>query len=87
MPAPIIGIGLGIQFENWGYEHIEHVRNVQSAMESLSRHTPSLLVIDADWPDTQESFRLIQRLRAGSKTIPVIFISKHNQTPDWKDGH
>jgi hypothetical protein len=39
MPAPIIGIGLQVQFDNWGFEQTEHIIDVERAMESVSRHT------------------------------------------------
>jgi hypothetical protein len=49
MPAPIIGIGLQVQFDNWGFKQIELVPNVEKAMDSITRYTPTLLVMDADW--------------------------------------
>jgi CheY-like chemotaxis protein len=86
MPAPIIGIGLHSQFEQWGFKQIEYVMNVESAIESVSRQAPSLLIMDADWPDTENSYTLIQLLRREGKNIPVIFMSKiDGQTIEWKE--
>jgi CheY-like chemotaxis protein len=86
MPAPIIGIGLQVQFDNWGFKQIEHVMDVEKAMDSVTRYIPALLVMDADWLNREESLRLIQLLRRESKRIPVIFISNYNeQTLGWEE--
>jgi DNA-binding response OmpR family regulator len=86
MPAPIIGIGLQVQFDTWGFEQIEHVIDVEKGMESVRRHSPSLLILDADRSNTEKSFFLIQLLRRESKRIPVIFISNYNeQTLGWEE--
>lgn len=78
MPAAIIGIGLQVQFQSWSFEQIEQVATVEKAMESVERHTPSLLVLDADWIDTEQTFRLIQQVRRNSQSIPVIFLSEQD---------
>jgi two-component SAPR family response regulator len=79
MPAPIIGIGLHVQFDNWGFKQIEHVMDVEMAMDSVTRYTPALLVMDADWLNREESFRLIQLVRKECESIPIIFISKYDE--------
>jgi DNA-binding response OmpR family regulator len=78
-------MGLHVQFDTWGFEQIEQVEEVGKAIESVERHTPSLLVLDADWPNTEQTFRLIQLVRRNSKNIPVIFLSKHDgETLGWE---
>jgi CheY-like chemotaxis protein len=84
MPALIIGKGLQVQFESWGFKQIELVLDIEKAMESLRRHTPALLVLDADWPNTDQTFTLIQQVRRNNTNIPVIFLSKHEgETLGW----
>ena len=84
MPAPIIGVGLQVQFDNWGFKQIELILDVEGAMESVRRHTPTLLVLDADWPNTEQTFTLIQQVRRNNTNIPVIFLSKHDgKTLGW----
>jgi DNA-binding NtrC family response regulator len=86
MPAPIIGIGLQVQFDNWGFKQIEHVMDVEKAMDSVTRYIPALLVMDADWLNREESLRLIQLVRRESESIPVILISKYDgQALVWKE--
>ncbi len=85
MPSHIIGKGLQIQFDNWGFKQIELVLDIEKAMESVRRHTPTLLVLDADWPNTQLTFTLIQQVRRNNTNIPVIFLSKHEgETLGWQ---
>jgi hypothetical protein len=62
MPSLIIGKGLQVQFDNWGFKQIELVLDIEKAMESVRRHTPALLVLDADWPNTLQTFTLIQQV-------------------------
>ncbi len=84
MPSLIIGKGLQVQFDNWGFEQSELVLDIEKAMESVRRHTPILLVLDANWPDTEQTFTLIQQVRRNNTNIPVIFLSKHDeQTLGW----
>jgi CheY-like chemotaxis protein len=84
MPSLIIGKGLQVQFDNWGFKQIELVLDIEKAMESVRRHTPALLVLDADWPNTLQTFTLIQQVRRNNTNIPVIFLSKHDEeTLGW----
>jgi DNA-binding response OmpR family regulator len=84
MPGLILGKGLQVQFNDWGFEQIELVLAIEKAMESVRRHTPTLLVLDADWPDTEQTFTLIQQVRRNNTTIPVIFLSMHEgETLGW----
>jgi DNA-binding response OmpR family regulator len=84
MPAPIIGIGLQVQFYNWGFTQVDLVLDIEKAMESVQSHTPTLLVLDAGWPNTEQTFTLIQQVRRNNTNIPVIFLSKHDeQTLGW----
>ena len=84
MPALIIGEGLQVQFDYWGFKQIELALTIEKAMESLRRHAPTLLVLDADWPNTEQTFRLIQQVRRNNTNIPVIFLSKHDgETLGW----
>jgi DNA-binding response OmpR family regulator len=86
VPAPIISSGLSVQFLGWGFEQIEYVRDLKSAIDIVNNHPPALLVLDPDSPDTQLSFSLIQQVRKNRINIPVIFISRHAiQSLAWQD--
>jgi DNA-binding response OmpR family regulator len=84
--GPILGIGLQVQFYNWGFKQIELVDEVEKAMESVQSHTPTLLVLDAGWPNPEQTFALLQQVRRNNTNIPVIFISKHDgKTLGWEE--
>ena len=71
-PAPILGGGLKVRFERWGFALAELVISLPQALESVGRQPPSLVLIDGELPE--DCLVAAQQLQAGGGLVPLLLL-------------
>lgn len=76
---PLISHSIGYALRQEGYEVVV-AANGQLALEQLSRHSPSLVVLDVGLPDIS-GVEVCRRIRRQS-TVPIMFLTAHQDEVD-----
>jgi hypothetical protein len=88
--APILELGLKLQFESWHFTHIEFVSSFAQTLESAYKQPTALLLLGTDIKDIKTGlncFALAQMLQTATLSIPILFLDKTMREPPqppWK---
>ncbi|MFE4175496.1 response regulator transcription factor [Streptomyces sp. NPDC056909] len=56
--------------------------DVPQALDSLSRHTPDVIVLDVGLPGSGDGFDVLQLIRSRGVTVPVLFLTSRDAIED-----
>lgn len=77
MTAPIIALGLKIQFESWEFTPIELISTCHQALLSAKKQVPCLVILDTQLKESEiDCFVLAQVLQIADHPVPIIFMDK-----------
>jgi two-component system OmpR family response regulator len=64
-----------------GFE-VQLAGDVPQALDSLSRHTPDVIVLDVGLPGGGDGFDVLQLIRSRGITVPVLFLTSRDAVED-----
>ncbi len=80
LTSPLLGLGLKVQFESWGFPLVELVDNAMQALASVKQQLPALIILDTTIQEAElDCFGLARLLQEVSDSLPVIFFDKSTE--------